>query len=71
MYYIFEIQKQLDGTCAHLLTTAETENEAKSKFHQVMAAAAISSVPIHTAVVLTDEGVPIMRETYRHIGEEE
>lgn len=66
MYYIIEIQKQSDENCAHLIQTAETENQAKSIFHQIMASAAISSVPIHTAIVLTDEGVPIIRESYQH-----
>ena len=65
-YYIIEIQKQIDGTCAHLVHTADARNQAESIYHQVLAAAAISNVFQHAAVLLKDTGVEIMHQCYNH-----
>ena len=66
MFYVIEIQKQPNDTFAHLVTTFENESEAKSKFHQILSYAAVSSLPVHTAIVITDEGTLLMRECYKH-----
>ena len=61
-----ELQKLNDTTMGNIVTTYQTENEAKSKFHTILAAAAISDVPVHTAVILTEEGHVIGRENFDH-----
>lgn len=66
MYYIIELQKTDDAHCVHLISTKETQNEAESAYHQVLAAAAISSVPEHSATLLTDNGRELMNQTYYH-----
>lgn len=65
MYYILELQTT-GSIPAYLMQTAETKNEAMSKYHQVLAAAAISSVDIHACTVLDDHGISIAREFYIH-----
>ena len=65
MYVVIELQAW-NGTVANIVTTHETEESAMSKFHTIMAAAAVSSVPVHSAVVLTEEGYPVRNESYRH-----
>lgn len=65
-YYIVEIQKQPDGTYAHLVHTADDRNAAESVYHQVLAAAAISNLPQHSAIMFTGEGFPIMNQSYQH-----
>ena len=69
MYSIIELQTT-NGQTAHLYQTAPTKEEAMSKYHLVLAAAAISSVDYHACVVLNECGVQIARESYEHIEEE-
>ena len=70
MYFIMELQRGADGSCAHLVHTAENRNQAESVYHQVLAAAAISSVPTHSAIMITDAGEPVMHDSYLHETEE-
>ena len=56
-YIILEIQKSFDGTVA--LTPAIVKDnllDAESTFHSILAAAALSSLAFHSAVILNDEG---------------
>ena len=68
MYLIIEIQKSNDGTLAHLESVHATRDEAEQKYHTVLAAAAVSSVNVHSAVMLDDTGNRIKGETYYHGG---
>lgn len=45
--------------------------QAEQKFHEVLAYAAVSPMPVHSAVMLTEEGVLIKRESYHHETEAE
>lgn len=67
-YIVMEIQNS--GTVATIVTQHDTRNEAESKFHQILFSAAISSVPVHSAVMLTDEGFLLRNECYKHPAEE-
>lgn len=66
MYFIVEIQGFADGTFAHLVTTAATRNLAESEYHRVLSAAAVSALPMHSAIVFTGDGTPIMHQCYTH-----
>lgn len=66
MFYIIEIQQYQDGEFGHIVHWAKTRNEAESKYHEVLAAAAVSELPKHSAALISDEGFPIMNQTYRH-----
>ena len=66
MYIIIELQVANDGTVGNIVQTASTYNEAMSKYHQILAAAAISSVPKHSCVVLTCSGEMVTHECYVH-----
>lgn len=39
---------------------------ATGKFHQILAAAASSEVPVHTAVIYTDKGAYVRGESFEH-----
>ena len=66
-YLILEIQKFADGTIATPpLETAETLNSARSTFYSKCAVAAVSTVPVHTVVLLTDVGQMIGLESFSH-----
>ena len=64
MYIVMEIQNS--GTVATLVNQYSDKNLAESKFHTVLAAAAVSQVPVHSAVLMTDEGVWLRSECYKH-----
>ena len=64
MYIVIEIQTS--NTVATLVNAYEDRNQAESKYHQILTAAALSSVPKHSAVLMDDEGRTIKSETYIH-----
>lgn len=71
MYIIHEYQTDLNGNTAVVPpTTKATLNEAKSVYHSILAAAAISSVPYHTAMICYHNGNLIEAECFEHLPEE-
>lgn len=70
MYYILEIQGLADGGYAHLITAAPTRLQAESEYHRILAAAAVSPLPLHSAALLAADGALLMRACYVHSGEE-
>ena len=69
MYIVIEIQTS--EQVATIVNAYEDRNEAEQKYHQILSAAAVSTVPKHGAVMLTDEGVRLKGECYIHEQEEE
>ena len=72
-FYIIEIQQYINGEFGHIVHFAYDENatkarlKAESKYHEVLASAAISQLPQHSATLLTSDGKAIMNQCYRHI----
>ena len=66
MYLVIELQKTAPDRVGNLVTAHTDLNEAQSKFHTVLAAAAISAVPQHSAMLIDDRGGLIARETFEH-----
>ena len=64
MYIVMEIQKS--NTAATIVNTYETRNEAENKYHTILAAAAVSNIPQHAAVLLDDNGEYIKSECFMH-----
>ena len=64
MYIVIEIQNS--GTVATIVNQYADKNTAESAYHQILSAAAVSSVPTHAAVLMTDEGVWLRSEVYHH-----
>lgn len=68
MFAVIEIQK--NGATATPITTLFTDkDQAYSKYHQVLAAAAISQVPEHSAILVSEEGSYMMHDKFIHEGE--
>ena len=70
MYLVIELQTD-DGKMANLAYSYETQNEAESKFHSILAAAAVSSIEVHTAVVIDEQGCVLANGSYTHRKETE
>lgn len=64
MYIVMEIQTS--DKVATIVNSYEDRNTAEQKYHQILSAAAVSQVPKHGAVMLTDEGVRLKGECYIH-----
>lgn len=69
MYIVMEIQTS--DNVATIVNSYDNRNTAEQKYHQILAAAAVSEVPKHGAVMLTDEGVRLKGECYIHEQEPE
>lgn len=67
MYTVIETQTNDQGhTTVVPAVTYNTLNEARAKFHTILAAAAVSSVPRHAAIILDDQCITMARECYEH-----
>lgn len=58
-YVVIELQTNKDGTVGNIVTSHETENEAFSKYHAVLSAAALSELPCHAAMLIQSDGIPV------------
>lgn len=71
-FYVVEIQQYQDGSYGHIVHFTYDENpqqaqlKAESKYHEVLAAAAVSNLPSHAAIMFTAEGFPMMNHCYKH-----
>lgn len=66
MYIVMELQKTQSDTISNLVWAYQSKNEAESKYHSVLASAAISNVPLHAATLLSEQGYSIMNQCYIH-----
>lgn len=67
MYTILELQTDNDGKTVHIVTTEENRAKADSQFYSIMAAACLSNLRYHTAMVIDPEGRALMRDCYKHL----
>ena len=71
-YYIIEIQQYANGEYGHIVhfaydaDAAKARLKAESKYHQVLAAAAVSELQSHSATLLTADGRCVMNQCYKH-----
>lgn len=74
-FYIIEIQQYTNGEFGHIVHFAFDENptkarlKAEAKYHEVLAAAAVSELPQHSATLLTSDGRAVMNQCYKHVVE--
>ena len=71
-FYIVEVQQYANGEFGHIVHFAWDEDPEKaqlkgeSKFYEVLAAAAVSDLPCHSAIMFSTEGFPLMNKCYKH-----
>ena len=71
-FYIVEVQTHRNGEFGHIVHYAWDENpikarlKAESKYHEVLAAAAVSDTAKHSAILFSTEGLPLMHQCYSH-----
>ena len=67
MYIVIELQKNTEGQVANIVTSHDTLAEAESKYFSVLASAAISTVPVHSAIIVSEDGEPVRHMSYNHV----
>lgn len=65
-YIVIELQTNADSTVGNIVNTYSSREEADARYHTILAAAAISEVPVHAAVLMTSNGNALRNECYRH-----
>lgn len=71
-FYIVEVQQYANGEFGHIVHYAYDQDadvarlKAESKYHEVLAAAAVSNLPTHSAIMFSTEGFPILHQCYKH-----
>lgn len=68
-YIVFEIQTNSNGAVGTLVTSYDDRPHAESAYHGVLASAAISSLPCHACVLLTNTGEMLECRVYEREAE--
>lgn len=66
MFIVIELQKNADGVVSNIVTSHEKLAEAESHYYTILAAAAVSKLPVHSAIIVSEEGFPIKHQCYKH-----
>lgn len=64
-YVVIELQDT--GTqVANIVTPCDSINKAEEKYHQTLAAAAVSKIPCHSCVMVDSSGLYVKSECFKH-----
>lgn len=63
---IIEIQQGAEGLPAVLYEVCDSKAIAESKYHTTLSYAAVSTVKIHSVLMVDADGTVLKRETYYH-----
>lgn len=63
-YIVIELQTNADGTVGNQVWSFDDRAQAESKFHAVLSAAAISTLPVHAACLMDTTGRLLDRGCY-------
>lgn len=66
MFIVIELQTINDSKVANIVNAYTDQKVAEQKYHTILAAAAVSSLPCHAAVMLDEKGRMIKSEFYTH-----
>ena len=69
-YLVMEIQTNTDGTVGNVVFAYSDRAQAEQKYHTILAAAAVSALPSHAAVMLTNDGLSVAHACYHHVQEQ-
>ena len=65
-YIVTELQTNREGVTANIVTAYTDRYQAEQKYHSILAAAAVSDVYIHAAVIMDQFGGMVKSEYYQH-----
>lgn len=70
-YVVVELQTNTDGVVGNIVNAYDSIAEAEACYHTILAAAALSTLPKHAAIMFSNEGFPLKHECYTHVVESE
>ena len=70
-YIVIELQTNSDGTVGNLVYAFDDIQSAESKYHAVLAVAALTTLPMHACALLQSDGKMLARQAYCKPVEEE
>lgn len=65
-YIVVELQKNAGGQVSNIVTAHNTLAEAESKYYSILAYAAVSEIPVHSAIIVAEDGNPVKNNSYKH-----
>lgn len=65
-YIVIELQTNSNGTVGNLVWAFDELNAAESKYHAVLSAAAISTLPMHACALMQSDGRMIEKGCFTH-----
>lgn len=66
LYIVIELQTVNESTVANIVNAYTEQAVAEQKYHSILAAAAVSALPCHSATMLDEKGRMIKSEFYTH-----
>jgi len=66
MYIVIEMQTMADGSVGNFVWSFQTRDEAFAKYFSVLSAAAVSSLPVHSAAILDNFARQIAGQPFEH-----
>lgn len=66
MYIVIELQTNASGQVSNIVSAYATIEAAYSKYFTVLSAAAVSSMPVHAAVILDNKGMQVASQYFEH-----
>ena len=66
MYTVIELQTDENGNTSNIVQSYSDRDQAASRFHQILAAAAISQIKNHACAMLNEDGFCEKSEHYTH-----
>ena len=63
-YVVLEMQTTDEDVTSTIVNVYDTRETAESAYHTVLASAALTTLKLHTAVLLDTEGLVLSRESY-------
>ena len=63
---VTEIQKFESGAMSTPSYAFDSQQAAEAKYHSILAGAAVSALPVHAAIMFSEEGFPLKHECYKH-----
>lgn len=65
-YLVIEIMKWPEGAVTNSAWAYDNINSAESKYHSLLATAAVSQLYVHTVILVNETGYMIKHESYDH-----
>ena len=65
-YIVIELQTMSDGTISNITHNYDNFLQAESAYYAILSAAAVSTVPVHAAIMITNKGEYMDAHYYEH-----